>query len=109
MNQPDLFSSASEAKHDALRRVGAHADPVWLFRAEQIVRFLARAYPEFTSDDVWARLDREGVQVPHEPRALGAVMHSLAKQGVIRKTGEYRPSKRTSLHASPRAVWERAA
>jgi hypothetical protein len=51
---------------------------------------------------VW---DALGENRPVEPRALGAVMKAMARDGKIRATGEYRKSARTDCHARPVAVW----
>jgi hypothetical protein len=100
--QPDLFASV-DARDEAIARVGANADQLWASRAAAAVRNAAR-WGTFTTDDVWATLEREGVTT-HEPRALGAVMKQLERDGTIRPTGQWVQTRRASAHARPIRVW----
>jgi hypothetical protein len=93
---------AEEARDEAIARVERNAPEGWVQRAKEVTERVAASSFEFTTDDVWAAL---GDDRPHEPRALGAVMKSMAKDGTIRTTGEYRKSSRTDCHARPVAVW----
>lgn len=101
MSQLDIFA-ALEARDEALGRVEANADERWKAEALAAVRHLARMLPEFTTDDVWARL---GDSYPHEPRALGAVMKTAAAAGLIEPTDRIRTSHRPECHARPVRVW----
>lgn len=102
----DLFDWAAghRAKEAALEQVGGNSPPDWKARARAIVLALSLSRPAFTSDDVW----QAGLDEPHEPRALGAVMNSLAKSGAIEKTGAYVQTARKTRHNAPIAVWRRA-
>lgn len=99
--QLDLFESAA-ARNRAVAKVGKSTPPEWRTALQRVVETLARRGGEFSTDDVWTRLDGQ----PPEPRALGATMMSLARLGVIRRTGKYVPSARPECHARPVAVWE---
>jgi hypothetical protein len=93
---------AMEARDEAIARVEAHAPEGWVQRARETVTLVARSRFDFTTDQVW---DALGDDRPHEPRALGAVMKAMARDGAIRATGEYRKSSRVDCHARPVAVW----
>jgi hypothetical protein len=95
--------SLFDVTQDAVDRCGDNADQVWLDAAEAAVLHVARMRPTWTTDDVWPLLD--GCR---EPRALGAVLRRLSKQGVIVKTGEWRESVRESRHNAPVTVWRLA-
>lgn len=101
----NLFDAAEgERRRDvALAQVELNADDRWMEAAEAAVRFCARTMDDFTSDDVWARLS--GVPAPHEPRAMGAVMRRLAKDGVVVRTDRTRDSERPEAHRGPKRVW----
>lgn len=88
----------------SIDQVEQHADTEWLTMATGIVKFLAAGTHPFTTDQVWTMLERIPVAT-HEPRALGAVMRKLAKQGVIRTTGEYVKTQRREAHSRPIPVW----
>lgn len=99
------LTEAEQARDEAIARVEQHTKLTWRVEAEQVIADLASGPEDFTSDDVWRELDARGVSLPHDNRALGAVMRSMARRQWIEKTGEYRPSERASTHASPKAVW----
>lgn len=60
----------------------------------------------FTSEDVVERvgLPTGEVGINHN-NAVGAMMTGLARQGIIRKTGERRASRRPSSHGAELIVW----
>jgi hypothetical protein len=93
---------AEEARDEAIERVGNAAPRDWMDDAKSAAMLVALARFDFTTDDVWKAL---GDAAPPEPRAMGAVMKSLAAEGRIRATGEYRKSVRVECHARPVAVW----
>ena len=92
------FGLAVKARNRAIAAVKAPS--AWWAAAEQRVRLLAVGGHEFTTDDVWSNLAK-----PPEPRALGAVMNSLSRQGVIVRTGRYVETAQVSRHGAPIAVW----
>lgn len=104
--QLSLFDAAKAeaAKLDALQRVQEHAEPDWAERALKAVEACAKANATFIVDDVWAFLDAS--DVPHEPRAMGAVMRAAQRAGLIAPTDVFRPSDRVTCHKNPRRVWE---
>lgn len=92
------------ARDAALDQVEEHANPEWLQLAERYVRGLPSGL-SFTTDQVWDAVGE--VATTHEPRALGAVMMRLAREKVVAKTREYRPTTRKQAHARPIPVWSR--
>lgn len=97
------MTDATAARDAALAIVEAAAPGVWLDLARHTIRTLAATGEPFTSDAVWERIGQ-----PPEPRALGAVMRGLARDGVIVSTGTYHPSQRVQNHCRPVAVWRGA-
>lgn len=90
----------------AIASSGAAASVAWDALMYRLVLKVARNRPSFTSDDVFDRLDGLDFQpFTHDRRAFGAVMVRAAKDGVCRRTNRTIPSRRKSLHASPRAIW----
>jgi hypothetical protein len=103
----DLFryAEARGARDEALEQVEANADPSWKDAAFEAVVSASRDLHRFTADDVFDRIPH-GVAT-HEPRALGPVMLRAVRAGMIFKANVASiPSRRRSLHASPRTVWE---
>lgn len=104
---PNLFdfAEARAARDAALVQVNEHADPDWKEAAYDAVVATAYARARFTADDIYDRLD--GSVSTHEPRALGPVMLRAVRSGLIAKANVASiPSRRRSLHASPRTVWD---
>lgn len=99
--QLDLFQGTA-ARDRAVAKVAKSTPPEWRTALRHVVETLARRGGEFSTDDVWSRLDGQ----PPEPRALGATMMSLARAGLIRRTGKWVASARPECHARPVAVWE---
>lgn len=110
--EPDLFaprkSAADQAKREGMERVDRHADEDWKELMFALVERVARMMPRFTSDDVFDLYAATGATVTtHDRRAFGPVMLRAAKAGFCRKA-QCAPvnSRRASLHASPRSVWD---
>ena len=101
----DLFTYAHEARDEAVARVGANAPTDWKRHAAEAVIHCARMAPVFTADEVWERLEILGQAEGANPKALGNVMSSLAKEGVIASTGNYRKSTLPRRHQRPVAEW----
>ncbi len=83
---------------------GNFADPAWYSEATAVVKILCKRDRDFTTDDAWELLDHTGLKTP-EPRALGAIIRKLSKDGSILSTGQYKKSIRKECHRRPLAVW----
>ena len=96
------------AKDEAMARVDAAASDTWKVYMREAVRQTCLRMNRFTSDDVFDRVDADpNALVTHELRAFGPVMLRAAHLGWCRKADVAPvPSRRESLHYSPRAVWE---
>lgn len=90
---------------EAIARVEAHADRTWMDAAFGAVGALALICATFTTDDVWAVLDKREVTPTHEPRAMGAVMRRAKRAGVCAASDSYIPSTRPESHGRPIRVW----
>ena len=101
-------SPAIAAKQAAMAQVEENADEEWRRCMLLAVKYAAERHRQFTSDDVFDAFHELGFTAEtHEPRALGPVMIEAAKNGWCRKANcAPWPSRRMSLHASPRAVWD---
>lgn len=96
-SSPALGQAAAD---EAIDRVGAAAPEDWTAHARSVLRELARAGGEITTDELWARLPS-----PPEPRAMGAVIRWGQQQGLISDSGRSRPSRRSECHGRPVAIW----
>ena len=105
MNLLDIIA-ATEARDEALRRVASATDPSWATNIENII--LGLATDTFTTDDVWQAASDANLDVPHEPRALGAILHRLARQQMIVATDRYIASLRPACHRRPIRVWRKS-
>jgi len=111
----DLFDHAERsaqamlAKDAGMKQAADNADQAWCDLMLELVRLTCLEQPRFTVDDPMDRYEMlEGYKpATHELRAMGPVMMRAAKAGYCRKANVAPiPSRRRSLHASPRAVWE---
>lgn len=99
------MTAAFAAADLAIDGVEANAHPTWL----DLARAVVLAQPPgslFTTDVVWVALGDTDVRT-HEPRALGAVMRGLQRDGDVVNTRRYEPSQRPKCHARPVPVWRR--
>ena len=99
MTQQDMFT----ARDEAIDRSEAHADAEWRHEAFEAVMWVARMRPTFTADDVWDRIEAG----THEPSALGPVILRASRDGLIKPTGAYRPSRHARRHRDLK-VWRAA-
>ena len=65
---------------------------------------LALTTSEFTTDDLWDRLNL--VPGPEERRELGSIVTCAKTLGIIAETGLYRKSLRPECHSRPIPVWK---
>jgi hypothetical protein len=81
----------------------------WLALAGDCVALCAAVLPQFTTDDVWAALERSGrdiIESERNPSAIGVVMQAAKKSGTIRKVeGVTVTSTRPSRHGQLLRVW----
>lgn len=95
---------AEQARDRALVQVDSNANGDWKRQARACVLELCISRQEFTTDAVWALLERRGART-HEPRALGAVMRHAVGEEWCAPTGRYHPSVRVDCHARPLQIW----
>ena len=96
----------TDLKTQAIDAVEENANELWKLTALSIVEDLANSKQEFTTDDVWKKLDELPDVQTHEPRALGAVMRRAVRDGLIVSTSTHILSSRPSCHSRPIRVWK---
>lgn len=103
MNLLDIIA-ATEAKEKAIAAVATNTNPDWWHHCYNII---ATTTNTFTTDDIWQALENAALPIPHEPRAIGAVLRQAAADGLICPTDTYQPSARVACHSRPVRVWRR--
>lgn len=98
-----LFDKAERAKQQGIEASYQHAPSIWKQAASDALMKLAKTKAEFTTDELWDLLAEQGVHTG-EPRALGAIMQSAHRSGMIKATGKYVPSYRR--HKAPIILWQ---
>lgn len=86
-------------RDDALARAEKGAGD-WIGKAYKVVRAIAEDHKFFTTDDVWKVLVK-----PEEPRAMGPVMLSLQRDGIIAPTGHFKSTAQPSRNCAPVRLW----
>jgi hypothetical protein len=100
----DSAKTDGATKRDrAIEAVGDAAPAEWMAAALLAVESVARRESEFTTDEVWAKIEDAP---PPEPRAMGAVMKIAKDKGIVEPTFMTRPSLRRSCNARPLRVWK---
>ena len=94
-----------KTKKQAIDEVELNAEKIWWHKTKDVIHTLAKANTNFTSDEVWAELDRLGIPRPHQPTALGSVFRACCQAGWISKSGKYKPSTQPTNHQRDVAIW----
>lgn len=92
---------AARRRDEALERVADAADPDWMAAAWGALVEYLRVHPIFFVDDFW---NETQLVRPRESRALGPVVLRAAREGLMKKSGAYRPSVASNMTAKP--CWE---
>jgi len=98
-----IFDQAERAKQQGIEASYQHAPSIWKNAAVEALMTLANGKPEFTTDELWDLLAEKGVHTG-EPRALGSIMQSARRAGMIKLTGKYVSSYRR--HKAPIILWQ---
>ena len=103
--RPTVASAIAKGMQDA----EDGASTRWLALARRCVEVCAATMPSFTTDDVWAAVERSGrdvLETERNPSAIGVVMRAAQKAGMIRKLpGVTVTSTRPSRHGQLLRVW----
>jgi hypothetical protein len=95
------YEGTRAAIREALARVERNAAPEWKVAARSALVWCTHRFAEFTSDDVWDRLDVLKVPRPRTAAALGPVFRQAQHDGLIENTGRLQPvSKFSQIHRS---------
>jgi hypothetical protein len=102
-----MSMSGEEGKRLGMARAQASANPAWMAAAAKAVAEAAKQFSTLTTDHVISLID-PSIKT-HEMRAMGPVMRSAAKDGLIEKAMYEPPRKcatRPSNHRRPLQVWK---
>ena len=92
--------SATVARDAGMAAVEEAADPDWMDEAwDALVNWL-KTHDTFFVDDFWSGTQ---LSIPRESRALGPIVMRASRQGLMEKTGQFRPSVRSNMTEKP--VW----
>lgn len=101
------MANATELRDAALAQVEANASQQWFEVALDSVRQIALENKYLTTDDVWCYLKKYwGELSTHNNSAMGAVMRTAAKRGIVTGTDRFLESRRPSSHARPIRIWK---
>lgn len=98
--------TGDQLRDEGIERSYRAADEEWKRLAALALRRVARFREKFTTDAIWAILDREGVARPREPRAMAGVLMKAKAEGICVPTDDPRVnSTRPEHHSFPLRVW----
>ena len=96
------LQASEDAKTDGMLRVEANAPAGWIEQAVEKIRRVALRQPLLTSDDVWL----EGLEHPHESRALGPCFTRARGMGFVEPTDQFVLTAQVKRHRAPIRVWK---
>jgi hypothetical protein len=74
----------------------------WVAYAGIALYQLCQEREEFTSEDLWLRLDRADIE---EPRAMGAVFSNARRAKMCERTDRVTEAKRSTRHRGSVRIW----
>jgi hypothetical protein len=89
------------ARETAIAASCRGVDADWIARALLAVQTAALGSDTFTTDDLWAY-----VELPREPRAMGAIMIMATKAGFCEASDRTVKSTRPNCHRRPLRIWK---
>ncbi len=92
---------AAHRRDQALAQVADAADPDWMSAAWNILVDYLRTHETFFVDEFW---EQTNLVRPKESRALGPVVLRAAREGLMRKSGEFRKSTASNMTEKP--LWQ---
>jgi hypothetical protein len=98
----DLFQAADarRARDLAIAKVSASSSD---FIAAGLL-FISRLQGEYTGEEIRLAMQEQAI-VPPTPNAMGALIKTAAKRGLIVPTGTYRQMETERSHARETRVW----
>ena len=99
--QLDIFDAIRE-RDEAMDAIEGVTNKAFTECATEAIKTVGRMRLQFTTDDVWRVIDALPVETKARS-AIGPVMVKFEREGVIRKTGILRRSRRAQNH---RDKWE---
>jgi len=102
---PSREELARQRRDTGMHRAADHAErvyPDWQDRAVGYVRLHATVHTQFMAETVRAVAEADGLTLPPDGRAWGAVMRRAQREGIIRADG-YAPAN--SSNRSPKVRW----
>ena len=100
----DLLDLIALSRDVAIRQVDQNADADWKSVAYATGFQLAQRQQSITSEEIFDAMPSD--VGTHEPRAMGAVMRKLSKDGVISPSNEFVRSTSVRGHGRPSRVWK---
>jgi hypothetical protein len=97
----DELDEGRRRRDAGVKAAGANTWTPWRISAENALQELIAAGAEFVSDDI---IERTGEPPLSSRNAVGALIQSAARRGLIRRVG-YTQSRRASRNAAVVAVW----
>ena len=102
--QATIFDTAEKQKSEGIEAAYRGADSEWKRAAAECLQQMVETREFITSEDVVLELNKRGI-VTSENRAMGAVMQSFSRAGLIESTGRFTTSRRPECHKSPVRIW----
>ena len=96
--------TGQEARDAAMSQIHENTRETWREAAIDAIYRAARFHKEFIVDDVWEFLETD--EEISDKRAIGPLMRVAQREGWIKPTSKFQPSRVVSHHATPRRVWK---
>jgi len=94
-----------KTKNQALNEIDSYLDQKWKAKVLDVIIELSKTMREFTTDEIWDRLDALGIPRPPNNSVMGCCMRNAVGKNYIKKSGRFRASKQKTNHQRDVAIW----
>ncbi len=104
----ELHSSNNLTKNNKLQviynDINSSNDYFFVRQGIRALSRLSKLKDQVSSCDVWELLENANI-IPNNPRSMGLVFKIAAKNNMIERTDNYRPSRRKQANQRPVRIW----
>ena len=94
-----------KTKNQALNDLDLGLNQKWKNKVLDVIIELSKTLSEFTTDEVWAKLDALGIPRPPTNSQMGSCIRIAIGKNYIKKSGRFRPSLQKTNHQRDVAIW----
>lgn len=105
MTNQTIFDQSQRSKQQGIEVSYRNTTSYWKAEAGEALQILCKQKNFITSEDVIVLLEKAGITTGNN-KALGAIIQSAHRAGLIKPTGDWKTSQLKRRHGAPVRVWQ---